>query len=464
MMIDLPYVQSRKNHYRYRRKVPAALRDVMGQAEIVIPLGKTEAEVIKRWPRADREAEKRLADAARAAENPRREKLSAAHRTPLERYKWANDHIAGLGLDPDWSGQGDPEDAEAIARDVIAESIAAKYPQDAEGYAQGVSGTDKALLRVLAMGAAAKTPEATLEDARKFYLTEKVKGTHDEVKKTQRVDRAVEHIRNALGRDPAISSLTRADAREVRDHMLKDAEMKPATVHRYMNDIRAVINHAIEKLPLPGVQNPFNKLEVKNDSVAKEERKPFTPEQLKKTRGRVLAHASEDLKLIWGLLEGTGCRLSEVAGLLVTDVILGHKHPHINLVFHSHRRLKNAGSIRKVPLIGDALKAAQEAVEMAAAGDKPTGPFLFSRYAATSKERLASSAALMKHVRKIVTDEKVTVHSLRHSLKDRLRLAGVEPGTIDDILGHSSGKVSERYGGDEARLEVTTVAMKKVFI
>jgi integrase len=340
---------------------------------------------------------------------------------------------------------------------VIADNIAAKYPQDSEGYPQGVSERDAALMRGLALGAASRPPEASLEDARKFYIQEKVKGSADELKKTQRVDRVVTHIRKALGRDPALSSLTRADAREVRDQMLKDEGMKPATVHRYLNDVRAMINHAIEELPLPGVMNPFNKLEVKDDSNAKEQRKPFTPEQLKKTRERVLSHASDDLRLIWRLLEGTGGRLSEVAGLLVSDVHLDHKNPHIDVVFHPHRRLKNQGSIRKMPLVGDTLKAAQEAVDKATGGD-----LLFPLYGGSSKDRLKASAALMKHVRKIVTDDKVTVHSLRHSLKDRLRLVGVEPGAIDDILGHSSGKVSERYGGAEATLAITMRAMCKL--
>lgn len=149
--------------------------------------------------------------------------------------------------------------------------------------------------------------------------------------------------------------------------------------------------------------------------------------------------------------------MAEVAGLLVTDVALDHRNPHVDLVVHPHRRLKTAGSVRKVPLIGDALQAAREAV--GAAGD---GPLLFASY---GRERGpdAASAILMKHVRKVVADKKVTVHSLRHSMKDRLRLAGVETGTIDDVLGHSSGRVSERYGGDEARLEVATVAIKKAF-
>ncbi|RVH78039.1 hypothetical protein CN204_30075 [Sinorhizobium meliloti] len=458
MTISLQYVQRRKNHYRYRRKVPLALRDALGgQVEIVIPLGTTEADVVRRWPKAHKDAEKRLAEAVRAAERPKGRVTPPALLTPLERYKRANEHLVGLGLDMTWTPGG--EDPEDIAREVIAEDIARKYREDDEGHPQDVTEADRALLRALTLGAAQKPPEATLEDARKFYLGEKVEGTHDEVKKTQRIDRAMALVREALGRDPAVAKLTRADAREVRDTML-DKGLEPSTVHRMLNDVRAVINLAIKELPLPGVTNPFLGLEVKKDATAskKDERHPFNPDQLKRTRERVLGHASEDLQLIWRMLEGTGARLSEAAGLLVSDVFTDHKHPHINLVFHPHRRLKNTGSIRKVPLVGDALAAAQRALETAQDG------FLFPGYAKTRARRDAASAALMKHVRKITDDEKVTVHSLRHNMKDRLRVAGVEAETADAILGHSSGKVGDRYGGDEARLEVAFRAMQKAFV
>lgn len=453
MMIDLQYVQRRKNHYRYRRKVPAALQEAAGKREIVLPLGKTESEVLKRWPKAHKEAESQLAAAVLSAGSS---KAPAPARTPLERYKWANDHLLELGFNPNWRGQEDPDDPEAIAREVTADAIAAKYLTDDEGYASNIEGRDADLLRALTRGAAAAKPQPTLEDARRFYIREKVEGTPDYVKKIQRVDRVVAHIRKSLGSDPVLINLTRADAREVRDYMLGDAGIKPTTVHRYLNDVRAIINFAIEELPLLGVTNPFNKLEVRIETVAKDERKPFSTDQLAKTRSRIECHASKDIQQIWRILEGTGARLGEVAGLLVTDVVLNHKVPYLDLVFHPHRRLKNKGSIRKVPLVGDALDSARDAVS--AAG---TNPLLFSRYA-NEKGRTAASAILMKHLRKVVTDRKITVHSLRHTMKDKLRLGSVEAGTIDDILGHSSGKVSERYGGDDARLELGRAALESI--
>jgi len=69
----------------------------------------------------------------------------------------------------------------------------------------------------------------------------------------------------------------------------------------------------------------------------------------------------------------------------------------------------------------------------------------------------SASAALGKHVRAVVTDPKVTTHSLRHLMKDRFRLAGVSKADQDIVLGHSSGRVGEDYGhGQDAMLEVAS--------
>ncbi|TCU18809.1 hypothetical protein [Rhizobium sullae] len=68
--------------------------------------------------------------------------------------------------------------------------------------------------------------------------------------------------------------------------------MKPETVHRYLSDIRAVINYAVEELPLPGVTNPFNKLEVRTEQLA-EDAQPILPGVAEQERVRVLTHASD---------------------------------------------------------------------------------------------------------------------------------------------------------------------------
>ncbi|PBC22143.1 integrase [Mesorhizobium sp. WSM4311] len=402
--------------------MPDFLRPVLGKAWIILPLGRTPAEVLRHYGKAHTKAEAEIKAAMRGKSKP-------VEKTALEKYQWATRQIA------EWGPMSDD------AVDALAHHL--EETGQAELYRALVVPNDR--------------PQPTLADAVKLYLKDKVDGTPDETKKQQRVERVQGHVVKALNRgDPQIKSLTRTDAREVRDHMLADGDMSPATVHRYLNDLRAIITHAIKEVDdLKGATNPFNGLEVKKQTLAKEDRKPFNEGQLKAARARVLGHASVDLQRVWRMLEQTGCRLAEVTGLMVEDVHLDRGHPYLDLKVHPHRRLKNAGSVRRVPLVGDALKAAQEAH-----GEAGERALLFPSYAREGGAT-AASQVLMKHVRKVVADRKVTVHSLRHTLKDRLVKADVPEAVQNMILGHSSGAVSEAYGGPEARLEAATRALRK---
>ena len=53
---------------------------------------------------------------------------------------------------------------------------------------------------------------------------------------------------------------------------------------------------------------------------------------------------------------------------------------------------------------------------------------------------------LMKRLRKTVNDPKVTIHSLRHRMKDKLRNTGCPEAISKAILGHSENSVAANYG------------------
>ena len=180
---------------------------------------------------------------------------------------------------------------------------------------------------------------------------------------------------------------------------------------------------------------------------------PFPDEALPLVRARLTGPRL----LIWRILEGTGCRLAEVTGLTVDDVRdLDGEQPYLDIRPHPHRRLKNKSSVRRVPLIGDALDAAKEALK-----DAGDGPFVFPDYARPRGPDAASSI-IMDHVRAAgVTDPKITTHSLRHRLVDLMRGAGVPQDERQLVTGHANKATSEKYGGPEQRLEVTTRALKK---
>jgi integrase len=162
------------------------------------------------------------------------------------------------------------------------------------------------------------------------------------------------------------------------------------------------------------------------------------------------------LGLIWRLLEGTGCRGAEIAGLRVEDVQLDVLYPHIRVRWHEDRRVKTRVSIRSVPLVGGALEAAKEAVKIA-----DGSRMVFDRYAHAGGPD-AVSQALMKHLRKFTENPLHVVYSLRHNMKDYLVTAGVPERDEHRILGHSLGGVGNRvYGGDNAKLKAATDAMTK---
>jgi integrase len=56
------------------------------------------------------------------------------------------------------------------------------------------------------------------------------------------------------------------------------------------------------------------------------------------------------------------------------------------------------------------------------------------------------SAMMMKQFRKIKTDNKLWMHSLRHTMKDKLRTTGCPEAVSMAILGHGTNTVVANYG------------------
>jgi integrase len=230
-----------------------------------------------------------------------------------------------------------------------------------------------------------RPPEPTLNDARALYLKEHLRAEDPETdsRVVGLANRVIDAAIAAMGRDPALSTITREEARQVRDEMLDrvkvtgkgvGGKVSAATVSRELSIISAVINFTKMEFGLPdALRNPFNRLPVVNTAKGKgrkasEKRDSLPSEVLTETRARILANASPELALIWRLVEGTGCRIAEVTGLRVADVNAGGDLPNICIEAHDLRSLKTESSRREVPLVGDALGAAKEALGMASEG------------------------------------------------------------------------------------------------
>ena len=198
-----------------------------------------------------------------------------------------------------------------------------------------------------------------------------------------------------------MATYTSLDAGSFRDHLL-DKELAGASVKRVFSSIKAIYNLAASEYGLDG-KNPFSKV--------------YFPETT-----------------------DTGMRLSEAAGLYWDDVKLDDGTPHVIIQPNAHRRLKTASSKRTIPVVGFSLWALKEAKTHA------TGPYVYPKYMkGTTCAANSASAATNKWIKSLVNSD-ISMHSLRHSMRDRLRSAQCPTEVIDQIGGWSSGSIGSKYG------------------
>ena len=275
----------------------------------------------------------------------------------------------------------------------------------------------------------------TLLDALEVYLEQKGKGRP----KTFRVaaERSCNYLICLSGNKP-LSDYTRQDALQFRDWLVARG-LTGSSVTRNFSYLKAVINFALSEYALD-VRNPF--IGVYHDrSAGVLVRKPIPMEAIRNVQSE--CHAiDDDMRWLIALISDTGMRLAEVAGLLKQDFIgLDTDLPYVCVTKHPWRNLKTTSSERKIPLVGEALWAARRIIEADTASN-----FAFPRYNRGSATAANSaSAALNKWLKQYVPDG-CTMHSFRHSMRDRLRAVQCPSDVTDQIGGWTTDGVGQGYG------------------
>ena len=274
----------------------------------------------------------------------------------------------------------------------------------------------------------------TLSEALETYVTQKGAGKPKTFKAA--AQRACSYLVDACGAK-TLDEYTRSDALRYRDYLIAKG-LVGSSVGRVISSIRAVFNFAISEYALE-FKNPFVGMYFdKSAGVGK--RLPIPIEDIRKVQ-HLCKTIDDDLRWLVALVSDTGMRLAEAAGLLKSDIILDADIPHISLKPHPWRPLKTSGSQRDIPLVGAALWAAQRLSE-AFAGS----PYVFPRYnKKDTTNSNSASAALNKWLHQYVP-EGCTMHSFRHSMRDRLRAVECPSDVIDQIGGWATEGVGQGYG------------------
>ena len=244
-----------------------------------------------------------------------------------------------------------------------------------------------------------------------------------------------EYVSKVLG-NRAITSYSTLDAAKFRDWCFEQG-MNINIVKRVFASVRSIINLVMREHGIEG-SNAFSGtyMPERNDAST---RKPIPNDVLKVIQERCRA-TDDEARWLVALISDTGMRLSEAAGLASEDVVPDAEIPHVIVRPHPWRRVKTKGSDRTIPLVGEALLAAQRTVEAS------HSPFLFPRYCdGTTTNSNSASAALNKWLKQVVGSNYV-IHSFRHSMRDRLRALNCPSDMIDQIEGWSKKTIGEGYG------------------
>ena len=269
-------------------------------------------------------------------------------------------------------------------------------------------------------------------DAVEMYLSIKGKDDRTFIRTALRNS---EYVSRVLGNRP-ITSYSSSEAAQFRDWCFEQG-MNINTVKRVFASVRSIINLTMREHGIDG-SNAFSGTFMPDRGDAST-RQPIPTDKLRVIQQRCQTTDDEPRWLV-ALISDTGMRLSEAAGLAREDIVLDAEIPNVIVRPHPWRRVKTKGSERTIPLVGEALWAAQRAVEAS------QSPYLFSRYCdGTTTNSNSASAALNKWLKQVAGNDYV-IHSFRHSMRDRLRAANCPSGMIDQIGGWSKKSIGEGYG------------------
>ena len=428
MPLKLPrYVFRRANgSFRYKRNVPLHLRALIGKDTLYRQLGESYAEAMQSLPlvharieallseETEQSARKRSIDLIRGALGDEVAELVLARAVP--EYSHMEDDLNELGK---------ALHQKKVPMEVVQQVYSGELVED-------VITLESALDEYAAFKS--DTPKAQRE------ITQRIKRL--------KTDMAAVYGKPKLKKVP-LEDITRQDANDLRDYIMERVSANSAA--RMLGVVRTAINHVIVEHSL-AIPNVFTKLKIKGAGATRHDRLPLTDTQA------VLAETAFSNSVVaWALfttLRDTGARVSEVAGLRVADCDIEQRCIHISPT--PWRGLKSTSSERSVPLSATALKALKE-VTTGMASEDP----IFPSYA-RDRGGDAASAMLMKRLRRVITDSKLTMHSLRHRMKDKLRNTNCPEALSMAILGHSHNTVAANYGSGYA-LEVMRDALEKAW-
>jgi integrase len=255
-------------------------------------------------------------------------------------------------------------------------------------------------------------------------------------------ERVLGRLEAHVGHDDP-TRLSKADIVRRKDALLA-AGKSPKTVENHLAAARALFSWAVRNERM--ATNPATGVGIAGFTKGKKSRLPYSDADAKLL---LTAARKEKGALRWvpWLVAYTGARLEEVCQALVSDIRTEGKITYLDInADDPSKSLKNAGSVRKVPLHRAIIAEGFLKYVAKLPKDGPLFPDLtpdrFGRRGGNGTKIIG------RWVRAAgVTDpRKAPNHSWRHRFKDLCRGAGIEKAVHDALTGHSSSDEGDKYG------------------
>lgn len=274
----------------------------------------------------------------------------------------------------------------------------------------------------------------TLSEAVTVYLN--LKGNGRPMTFHRAAERSCGYVIDAVG-NKDLRAYTKADANKFRDTLIMRG-LSGTSITRIFGTVRAVTNFAASEMGV-SFANPFGGVYYDRQAGV-QEREPLPIHVIDAVQSECQL-LDDDLRWFVALVSDTGLRLGEAAGLALEDLVIDGPSPKVVIREHPWRRLKTASSARSVPLVGASLWAAKRICSTVS-----DGVYAFPRYNSSGQTNANSASAALNKWLKPMVPERCTMHSFRHSLRDRLRAVECPSDIVDQIGGWQSDGVGQTYG------------------
>jgi len=270
--------------------------------------------------------------------------------------------------------------------------------------------------------------------------------------------RAVNNLREAIGKDVEVASITRAHATAHKKwwqaRMAREGQ-SAETANKDFNYLSGMLTRFYEDLELEDPPHPYAGVRIKDRHTQPNQKsevpvdwileKWFSPDAFEG-----LNEQARDILLI--SIE-TGCRQNEIYNLPGSALRLEGPIPHLRIAHEEaddvdeRREVKNMASHREIPLVGVGLAAAKR------------HPNAFPRY----RNKSSYSASVNKYMRENdLLPDGVTIGGTRHSWESRMKRAGYHTDDRGELMGHSrkGTRGRESYGDSMSLADRLAIAEK----